>query len=174
MFHCLTNHFPVGVRRIDHVWVICFPVGVHRIGHVWLIHFPVCVHRTDHVWLIHFPVSVCRTDHVWLIHFPMGVPRTDNVWLIHFPVGMPRTDQVWRIHFLVGAQNRLCLTNPFPVGVHRADESKVSLLCLSLWLNQCSYGCPQDYLLQQLESQGVTPLPKVITNEFSAADRWAY
>ena len=110
MFHCLTNHFPVGVRRIDHVWAICFPVGVHRIGHVWVICFPVGVHRIGHVWLIHFPVCVHRTDQVWLIHFPVSVCRTDHVWVIHFPVGVPRTDHVWLIHFPVGAQNRLCLT----------------------------------------------------------------
>ncbi|XP_076463171.1 DNA repair endonuclease XPF-like [Babylonia areolata] len=75
--------------------------------------------------------------------------------------------------FLEGFHNNGLFITARGLGVDRIFLSYLNVYCdpgsLVLVLNTNT--ADEEYLMHQLESQGVQPLPKVITNEFSASDR---
>ncbi|KAL8600798.1 hypothetical protein ACOMHN_055993 [Nucella lapillus] len=75
--------------------------------------------------------------------------------------------------FLEGFHNDGLFITARGLGVDRIFLSYLNVYCdpgsLVLVLN--TNAADEEYLMHQLESQGTQPLPKVITNEFSAADR---
>jgi hypothetical protein len=66
----------------------------------------------------------------------------------------------WRSALTLILKERVTLVTKF---VH------IPVVC---WFEVPTAVCTQEYMREQLESQGVQPLPKMITNEISTTDRY--